>query len=56
MKASYNWLKELLDINHTPEELGEILTNTGLEVEHIETFSSIPGGLKGLVVGEVLSK
>ena len=56
MKASYNWLKELLDINHTPEELGEILTNTGLEVEHIETFSSIPGGLKGLVVGEVVSK
>ena len=56
MKASYNWLKELLDINHPPEELGEILTNTGLEVEHIETFSSIPGGLKGLVVGEVLSK
>lgn len=56
MKASYNWLKELLTINHTPEELGEVLTNTGLEVEHIEKFASVPGGLQGLLVGEVKHK
>ncbi len=56
MKISYNWLKELLDFNQSPTELAEILTNTGLEVEHVEPFSSIKGGLKGLVVGEVLTK
>lgn len=56
MKISYNWLKELLAFNQSPTELAEILTNTGLEVEHVEPFSTIPGGLKGLVVGEVLSK
>lgn len=56
MKISYNWLKQYLALNQTPEELGVILTNTGLEVESIETFTSIKGGLQGLVVGEVLEK
>jgi phenylalanyl-tRNA synthetase beta chain len=56
MKISYNWLKELLAIDQTPLELAEILTNTGLEVEHVEPFSIVPGGLKGLVVGEVITK
>ncbi len=55
MKISYNWLKQYIQIEETPIELGKILTSTGLEVESIEPFESIPGGLKGLVVGEVLT-
>ncbi|MGV3598421.1 MAG: phenylalanine--tRNA ligase subunit beta [Bacteroidota bacterium] len=53
MKISYNWLKTLIDIEQTPEELGVLLTNCGLEVEGIEPVSSIQGGLQGLVIGEV---
>jgi phenylalanyl-tRNA synthetase beta chain len=56
MKISYNWLKQYININQSPEELAEILTNTGLEVENVEVFSSIKGGLEGLLVGEVLEK
>lgn len=55
MKISYNWLKQYLSIPETPEELGRILTSTGLEVESIEPYESVPGGLKGLVIGEVLT-
>ncbi len=55
MKISYNWLKDYIEIQETPEEIGEILTQTGLEVEGIEKVEKIPGGLKGLVVGEIKS-
>lgn len=55
MTISYNWLKNYIDIPETPEELSQLLTSTGLEVEHVRTFDSIPGGLKGLVIGEVLT-
>ncbi|MEQ8906231.1 phenylalanine--tRNA ligase subunit beta [Ekhidna sp.] len=55
MKISYNWLKEYIDFSETPEKLGDILTQTGLEVEGIEKVEKIPGGLKGIVVGEVMS-
>lgn len=55
MKISYNWLKQYIDISESPEEIGKVLTSTGLEVESVEPFESIPGGLKGLVIGEVLS-
>lgn len=54
MKVSYNWLKNYLDFNESPEELGAILTQTGLEVEHITHMGSVQGGLQGVVVGEVL--
>ena len=54
MKISYNWLKEYISFNENPEEVGEILTQTGLEVEGIEKIEKIPGGLKGIVVGEVM--
>lgn len=54
MKVSYNWLKDYLDFDLTPEEVSEILTDTGLEIEKLEKFESIPGGLKGVVVGEVI--
>jgi len=53
MKVSLNWLKTLVHIDKTPEEIEEILTATGLEIEHFETIESVKGGLKGLVVGEV---
>lgn len=55
MTIAYNWLKEYIDIPETAEELGKILTSTGLEVESVEKFESIKGGLSGLVIGEVLT-
>ena len=55
MKISYNWLKDYLNIDMPPKDLAEVLTNTGLEVEGLEEFISIKGGMEGLVVGEVLT-
>ncbi len=55
MKISYNWLKEYIDITESPEEIGKVLTATGLEVEHVEEHESVKGGLKGLVIGHVLT-
>lgn len=55
MKISYNWLKEYLDFDYTPEQLKAILVDLGLEVEGLETFETVRGGLKGIVVGEVLT-
>lgn len=55
MKISYKWLGELIELTETPEEIGTLLTATGLEVENIEEVESIRGGLKGVVVGEVLT-
>lgn len=54
MNISYRWLKQYIDFEHPPEELAALLTGCGLEAESIEPFESIKGGLKGLVVGEVL--
>jgi phenylalanyl-tRNA synthetase beta chain len=54
LKISYNWLKEYLDFNLVPQDVAEILTNTGLEVENIEAFESVPGGLDGVVIGEIV--
>lgn len=53
MKISYNWLKDYINIDISPEKLSEILTATGLEVGGIESFQSVKGGLEGLVIGEV---
>ena len=53
MKISLSWLKDYIDIPSTPMELEGILTSLGLEVEGMEEVQSIPGGLSGLVVGEV---
>lgn len=55
MKISYNWLKEYIDIPESAEEIGKVLTATGLEVESVEPEESVKGGLKGLVIGEVLT-
>jgi len=53
MKISYNWLKELIKLELSPDQISELLTGCGLEVEGIEKYASIRGGLKGVVVGEV---
>ncbi|MDN5200784.1 phenylalanine--tRNA ligase subunit beta [Fulvivirgaceae bacterium BMA10] len=56
MKISLNWLGDYIDVqDKTPEEVSELLTQTGLEVEGIEKFEQIEGGLNGLVIGEVLT-
>lgn len=55
MKIAYSWLREYLDLPESAEEIGAILTQTGLEVENIEEYNHIEGGLEGLVLGEVLT-
>lgn len=54
MKVSCNWLKSIINHNLEPETVAVMLTASGLEVEGMETFESVPGGLKGLVVGHVM--
>ncbi len=53
MKISYNWLKQYVDFHLTPTDLAEVLTGVGLEVEEVTPFETIPGGLEGVVIGEV---
>lgn len=53
MKISYNWLKQFISTDKNPNELSQILTDIGLEVEGVEEIQGIPGGLTGLVIGEV---
>lgn len=55
MKISYNWLRQYIDFEWTPEELGNKLTMAGLEVEGIERYDLHPGGLEGVVTGEVVT-
>ncbi len=56
MKISYNWLNDYIKTDLSPKEIGVLLTDCGLEVESIEKFETIKGGLQGLVVGEVITK
>ena len=55
MNISYNWLKEYVDFDLTPQQVCDALTSTGLEVDALEEVQSIKGGLKGLYVGQVLT-
>lgn len=55
MKISYNWLKQFVQIDKTPQELSLILTDIGLEVESVDKIQPVVGGLEGLVIGEVLT-
>src|SRR5665647_2092438 len=55
MKISYNWIKDYLKIDLEPAKVAEILTSIGLEVEGMEKWESVKGGLKGVVIGEVLT-
>jgi len=55
MKISFNWLKTYVDTDLSAEEVGKILTDTGLEVESVEKIEAVKGGLEGVVVGEVIT-
>lgn len=56
MKISYNWLNNYLNLNLPIDEISSILTDIGLEVEGVQEIETVKGGLKGVVIGEVLSK
>ena len=55
MNISYNWLKEYVDFDLTPDEVAAALTSIGLETGSVEEVQTIKGGLEGLVIGEVLT-
>lgn len=55
MNISYNWLKEYVDFDLTPEEVAAALTSIGLETGSVEEVQTIKGGLEGFVIGEVLT-
>ena len=55
MKISYKWLKDYIQLDESPEEVAKILTQTGLEVGGLEEVETGKGGMKGLVIGEVLT-
>ena len=55
MKISYNWLKQFIKIDWKSEETAALLTDLGLEVEIVEKYQSVKGGLDGIVVGHVLT-
>jgi phenylalanyl-tRNA synthetase beta chain len=54
MKISLNWLKKHIDLPETTDQISELLTNCGLEVEDVYQAETIKGGLQGLLVGEVM--
>ena len=55
MKLSYNWLKEYLKADLTPDQVAEAMTSIGIEVDSVQMQEVIPGGLKGVVVAQVLT-
>ncbi|MFY8213433.1 MAG: phenylalanine--tRNA ligase subunit beta [Flavobacterium sp.] len=55
MKISYNWIKQFLKIDWKSDEIAALLTDLGLEVEAVDKYQSVKGGLEGIVVGQVLS-
>jgi len=55
MNISYNWLKQYINLDVTPDDLSKALTSIGLEVGGVEEVQTIKGGLEGLIIGEVLT-
>ncbi|EGV42771.1 phenylalanine--tRNA ligase subunit beta [Bizionia argentinensis JUB59] len=55
MKISYNWLKQFIKTDWNPEQISELLTDLGLEVEGLTPYQSVKGGLEGILIGEVLT-
>jgi phenylalanyl-tRNA synthetase beta chain len=55
MNISYNWLKQYINVDVEPVELGKALTSIGLEVGGVEEVQTVKGGLEGLVIGKVLT-
>jgi len=56
MLISLDWLRTLISTDKSATEIGALLTGSGLEVEGIEELESVPGGLRGVVIGEVLTR
>ena len=54
MNISYNWLREYLQFDLTPQETADALTSIGLETGSVEEIQSIKGGLEGLVSARCL--
>ncbi len=55
MKISYNWIRDYLNIDLEPDRVAGILTGIGLEIEAVDNWVSVKGGLEGVVIGEVLT-
>ncbi|MFL1895669.1 phenylalanine--tRNA ligase subunit beta [Aquimarina sp. 2-A2] len=55
MKISYNWLKQFIKLDWDAQKTGELLTDLGLEVEGIDSYQSVKGGLEGIIVGHILT-
>jgi phenylalanyl-tRNA synthetase beta chain len=55
MKISLNWLKEYIQTDLSTDQITDYLTQTGLEVEGVTSWESVKGGLKGVVIGKVLT-
>ena len=55
MHISFNWLRDFIKTDLSASEIGDILTDLGLEVEGINQYQSIKGGLEGVVIGKVLT-
>ena len=55
MTVSYKWLQQFIELTEDPEQVGQMLTSTGLEVEGIERIEAVKGGLEGVVIGTVLT-
>ena len=55
MQISFNWLRDFIKTDLNASEISDILTDLGLEVEGINQYQSIPGGLEGVVIGKVLT-
>ena len=55
MNISYNWLKSYIDFDLTPQQTADALTSIGLETGSVDEVESIKGGLKGLIIGKVLT-
>ena len=54
MQISHNWLSEFIQLDEPVDEIAEVLTQVGLEVENVETVEKVKGGLRGLVIGKVI--
>ena len=55
MDISYKWLRRYVDFDYSPRELAAVFTSLGLECDNVEEVESIRGGLRGIVVGKVLT-
>ena len=55
MHISYNWLRDFIQTDLSAAEVGDILTDLGLEIEGIVQYQSVKGGLDGVVIGKILS-